>query len=418
MSDNRQTTKFSIDFQDTIKANQKDAVVLKVQNYLLDYGYMKADFTPALLDDLTQNALRAFQRRRRIATTGEIDLVTALEIEAPRCGAADFHLDILEAPAGFAVFRTGCSFAGETELKYAFSNYDAGAFLDAALIEGEVKKAFRTWKGQIGIDFKKIDATADATLVLGWFREVHDIGGTVCTKRFNGREGDVGHSFPKKGCAALDKLASQCHFDADERWRTFATANDIDLQTVALHEIGHLLGLPHSDNENAVMYEVYPREGRRELHPSDETEIRRLYHIHFLDLEIIIHFEGIEDRKFRDKEFTETADGQRRPKGFRIRFCEPAQGVSMRYRARIDDADSDFAGEGEFLGTRDPAQAGEISAFAIELIGPQADKYNVFYRAKIQDVGVTPVSSNGSFCGHGYQSKPIDSLQVWVELKT
>ena len=62
-------------------------------------------------------------------------------------------------------------------------------------------------------------------------------------------------------------------------------------------------------------------------------------------------------------------------------------------------------------------QAEQISALAIELIGPQADKYNVFYRAKIQNASVTPVSSNSGFCEHGYQSKQIDSLQARVESK-
>lgn len=73
------------------------------------------------------------------------------------------------------------------------------------------------------------------------------------------------------------KTVKQC-YDIGEHWTTEpASAPDkIDLITVAAHEIGHALGIPHLDDPNALMYAAYsgPRRG---LSPSDIKEIQRRY---------------------------------------------------------------------------------------------------------------------------------------------
>jgi predicted Zn-dependent protease len=45
--------------------------------------------------------------------------------------------------------------------------------------------------------------------------------------------------------------------------------------TIALHELGHLLGLPHSDQENDIMY--YKIGNQKELTDNDIARIRELY---------------------------------------------------------------------------------------------------------------------------------------------
>jgi hypothetical protein len=70
------------------------------------------------------------------------------------------------------------------------------------------------------------------------------------------------------------------YFDNRVRWAddpTDTTADsDYDFFTVALHELGHALGLGHSTNPNSIMYAYY-RGARRTLNDLDVTSIQGLY---------------------------------------------------------------------------------------------------------------------------------------------
>jgi hypothetical protein len=77
-------------------------------------------------------------------------------------------------------------------------------------------------------------------------------------------------------------LAGDCHFDEAETWR-LATEEDpddgpgeFDLVTVALHEIGHGLGMAHSAVEDSVMWPDYT--GPYQLLQQDDIDgIQTLY---------------------------------------------------------------------------------------------------------------------------------------------
>ena len=55
----------------------------------------------------------------------------------------------------------------------------------------------------------------------------------------------------------LGALAGDLHFDANERWST--DDRGINIQTVAIHEIGHCLGLGHCFDSNSVMWPAYQK---------------------------------------------------------------------------------------------------------------------------------------------------------------
>lgn len=75
-------------------------------------------------------------------------------------------------------------------------------------------------------------------------------------------------------------MLGDIHFDDAESWTLKLRPNDdsqpIDLVSVAAHEIGHALGLPHLNNQDALMYTYYLK-SHRFLHVDDIKAIRVLY---------------------------------------------------------------------------------------------------------------------------------------------
>ncbi|KID87390.1 carbohydrate-binding protein [Metarhizium guizhouense ARSEF 977] len=69
------------------------------------------------------------------------------------------------------------------------------------------------------------------------------------------------------------------HFDETEvQWALGKQEGKYDVESVALHEIGHLLGMLHNSNEESVMYSrVRSNKLARKLSEDDKTGIRRLY---------------------------------------------------------------------------------------------------------------------------------------------
>ena len=84
---------------------------------------------------------------------------------------------------------------------------------------------------------------------------------------FNKSGGTLAHAFfPQQGRASGD-----IHFDDDEFW-TLGSFSGINLTQVAVHEIGHSLGLEHTNVRGAIMFPSY--EGYRPDLDLAEDDIR------------------------------------------------------------------------------------------------------------------------------------------------
>ena len=142
-------------------------------------------------------------------------------------------------------------------LKYAFLS---GTRSDAI---NPVARAFQTWASNTHFKFSQTQDYGNADIKISFRRGNHGDG-----DNFDGPGGTLAHAFaPRIGIF---------HYDADERWGVGNVPGAIDLESVALHEIGHLLGLHHSFERGAIMYADYTGVARA-LHGDDIQGIRALY---------------------------------------------------------------------------------------------------------------------------------------------
>ncbi|MBS4189472.1 matrixin family metalloprotease [Bacillus sp. FJAT-49705] len=227
-----------------------------VQEYLCRYGYLKEEsFKPGILDDETSIALTKYQEFNGLRDTGVFNEETRNHMRQPRCGVPDI-LPTQLPTRNEVYFSTTCRWKRDV-IRFAI-------FSDDALRSQAVRNAFRTWGKLIPLTFREVSENPD--VVISWVREADDPEHALLGE-------SIAHSDFPPGCSILvNELPLPIHFKEEVDW---SPNGNIDVETVALHEIGHTLGLKHSDDDT-VMAQSYGGI-RRTLTLDDIYGIETLY---------------------------------------------------------------------------------------------------------------------------------------------
>ncbi|GCB71578.1 matrix metallopeptidase-21 [Scyliorhinus torazame] len=262
-------------------------------------------------------ALKQFQKANGIPVTGELDTATKGAMNKPRCGVPDKVLsegtlmyngtsDIANQTSDF--HRTTADNNGGTNVTVS-SNSRKKRFLQLLFtprgqvsanpdlvnklpkmaffkpkltwrLMGEgysnqlsiedqkhvLRMAFRMWSEVIPLEFEEnIQSPASMVDIKLGFGTGRHMG---CTRTFDGNGHEFAHAWQ----------LGDIHFDDDDHFTTPSNGNGISLLKVAVHELGHVLGLPHIYRHGSVMQPSYiPEDSMSELDWLDRKAIQQLY---------------------------------------------------------------------------------------------------------------------------------------------
>ncbi|MDC3956787.1 matrixin family metalloprotease [Polyangium jinanense] len=233
----------------------RGAEVRGVYEYLRRYGYYQneelaehyADWTPAvsrepadpeLFDEALEEGVRLYQAQHGLPVTGVVDAATQRIMQMPRCS----HPDYYDPPSVVPTLDIDpyTHFGGtwsSTALTYRFANYTSD-FAQAS-VRSAIENALFSWRSSSSLSFSEV--SSGENISFGFYTGSHG-----CSSAFDGSSGVLAHAYSPGG-----GLGGDVHFDDAEGW------SSAYLETVALHEVGHALGLGHSTDSAATMYAYY-----------------------------------------------------------------------------------------------------------------------------------------------------------------
>lgn len=217
----------------------------KVKAYLRRYGYLnnknQNNLNADSFDEDLETAIKSYQKFFKLNVSGVLDKETLQQMSKPRCGVTDHFIvsqgeNVEVSGSHYTFFPKNRAWPVEKKhLTYGFIHNYPPEHVAAVL------RAFETWADNTKFTFAQAARVQAADILLSFERGDHGDG-----RPFDGEGGVLAHAF--------GPIDGRVHFDSDEPWERGPILEQFDVESVALHELGHALGLGHSNIQSAVMW--------------------------------------------------------------------------------------------------------------------------------------------------------------------
>jgi len=214
-------------------------------------------------EDNIREGIKFMQDFYGLEVTGDLDSSTAATVQIPRCTNSDLISGGANQNSDFSLVSRW----RKNHLTWRIYKYPVSRDLGEERVKASLTRAFSIWSRHANLTFAE-DLDNHPDIKISWETGDHQDGDP-----FDKAGGTLAHAFfPEQG-----DISGDIHFDDDENW-TLGSYIGINLTQVAVHELGHSLGLQHTRVRGAIMFPSY--EGYRpqlDLAQDDIAGIQALY---------------------------------------------------------------------------------------------------------------------------------------------